>query len=132
VLVRVAPDGTEKVTPIPSPTPMSPEEAEAAAAADLDARSFTPEELVTARRAPFIKTLRRALDLTQEEFAARYRIPLGTFPNDAGGSRCDPQVYHWGSRPVTLGSGIAHAARRCFRIRARISAAAAGMLVPGP
>jgi enoyl-CoA hydratase/carnithine racemase len=25
-----------------------------------------------------------------------------------------------------------HAARRCFRIRERISAAAAGMLVPGP
>jgi putative transcriptional regulator len=28
--------------------------------------------------APRIKTLRRALGLTQEEFAARYKIPLGT------------------------------------------------------
>ena len=30
------------------------------------------------RRIPRVKTLRRALALTQEEFAARYHIPLGT------------------------------------------------------
>ena len=77
-LVRVAPDGSEELMPIPSPTPMSPEEAEAAAAADPDARPFTPEELAKVRRVPRIKTLRRALGLTQEEFAAHYRIPLGT------------------------------------------------------
>lgn len=78
VLVRVAPDGTESMMPIPSPTPMTPEEIEAAAAADPDARPFTPEELAKARRVPRVKTLRRALGLTQEEFAARYSIPLGT------------------------------------------------------
>lgn len=78
VLVRVAPDGTESIMPIPLPTPMTPEEVEAAAASDPDARPFTPEELAKARRVPRVKTLRRALGLTQEEFAARYRIPLGT------------------------------------------------------
>ncbi|MGD9616677.1 MAG: helix-turn-helix domain-containing protein [Alphaproteobacteria bacterium] len=57
---------------------MTPEEIEAAAAADPDARPFTPEELAKARRVPRVKTLRRALGLTQEEFAARYSIPLGT------------------------------------------------------
>jgi len=51
---------------------------EAAAAADPDARPMTLEELRTARRVPRVKTLRRALGLTQQEFAARYRIPLGT------------------------------------------------------
>ncbi len=30
------------------------------------------------RRKPRAKIIRRALDLTQEEFAARYHIPLGT------------------------------------------------------
>ena len=30
------------------------------------------------KRAPRPKTIRRALELTQEEFAARYHIPLGT------------------------------------------------------
>jgi len=39
---------------------------------------MTPEELRTARRVPRAKSLRRALGLTQEAFAARYHIPLGT------------------------------------------------------
>jgi len=30
------------------------------------------------KRTPQVKVIRRALGLTQEEFAARYRIPLGT------------------------------------------------------
>ena len=45
---------------------------------DPDARPFTPEELAKVKRIPRARTLRRALGLTQEEFAARYRIPLGT------------------------------------------------------
>ncbi|MGA2228779.1 MAG: helix-turn-helix domain-containing protein [Syntrophobacteraceae bacterium] len=57
---------------------MTEAEIEAAAAADPDARPMTAEELRTARRVPRIKTLRRALNLTQQEFAARYYIPLGT------------------------------------------------------
>jgi putative transcriptional regulator len=58
--------------------PMTPEEVEAAAQRDPDARPFTPEELAKAKRIPHARTLRRALELTQEEFATRYRIPLGT------------------------------------------------------
>jgi putative transcriptional regulator len=57
---------------------MTPEEIEAAARSDHDARPMTPEELPKARRVPRIRTLRRALGLTQEEFAARCHIPLGT------------------------------------------------------
>jgi len=30
------------------------------------------------KRVPRVKVMRRALKLTQEEFAARFRIPLGT------------------------------------------------------
>jgi putative transcriptional regulator len=77
-LVRVNPDGTEEVMPIPAPTPMTEAEIEAAARADPDARPFTPEERAKARRVPRIKTLRRALGLTQDEFAARYLIPVST------------------------------------------------------
>ena len=36
------------------------------------------EQLAKAKRVPRIKTLRRALGLTQDEFATRYHIPLGT------------------------------------------------------
>ena len=57
---------------------MTEAEIAAAAAADPDARPMTQEELGTARRVPRIKTLRRALALTQDEFAARYHIPWGT------------------------------------------------------
>jgi putative transcriptional regulator len=58
--------------------PMTEAEIEAAALADPDARPMTAEELQTGRRVPRIRTLRRALGLTQEEFAGRYHIPLGT------------------------------------------------------
>ena len=50
---------------------------------------MTPEQLRTARRVPRTKTLRRALALTQEEFAARYHIPLGTL-RDWEQGRCEP------------------------------------------
>ncbi|MGD0640026.1 MAG: helix-turn-helix domain-containing protein [Roseiarcus sp.] len=57
---------------------MTDEEIVAAAAADPDARPMTADQLRSARRVPRVKTLRRALGLTQEEFASRYHIPLGT------------------------------------------------------
>lgn len=57
---------------------MSEAEVSAAAGADPDARPMTTGELQSARRVARVKTLRRALGLTQEEFAARYHIPVGT------------------------------------------------------
>lgn len=62
---------------------------EAAAQADLDARPMTEAELPKARRMPRVKTMRRALGLTQEEFAARYRVPLGTL-RDGEQGRTEP------------------------------------------
>jgi putative transcriptional regulator len=64
-------------------------EIEAAAAADPDARPMTLEERRSAKRVPRTKTLRRALSLTQEEFAEKYRIPLGTL-RDWEQGRCEP------------------------------------------
>jgi putative transcriptional regulator len=77
-IVEVLSDGTERPFPVTAMRPMTEAEIEAAAAADPDARPFTPEELAKARHVPRVKTLRRALGVTQEEFAARYHIPLGT------------------------------------------------------
>lgn len=50
----------------------------AAALADPDAQPLTPERLAGMRQTPRLKIIRRALGLTQEEFAARFQIPLGT------------------------------------------------------
>jgi len=68
---------------------MTDEEVTAAALADPDAQPLTAEQLRTLRRVPRTKTLRRALHLTQEEFATRYRIPLGTL-RDWEQGRCEP------------------------------------------
>ena len=92
-LVQVLPDGSTK--PLEDKTDwarlraMTDEEVMAAALADPDAQPLTAEQLSTARRVPRTKTLRRALHLTQEEFATRYRIPLGTL-RDWEQGRCEP------------------------------------------
>ena len=57
---------------------MTDAEAHAAAMKDPDARPMTDAEFARAKRVPRAKTLRRTLGLTQEEFAARFQIPIGT------------------------------------------------------
>ncbi len=54
------------------------EQNHAAALADPDAQPLTPERLARMKQTPRVKIMRRALRLTQEEFAARFQIPLGT------------------------------------------------------
>ena len=51
---------------------------ERAARADPDAQPLTKTDLKRMKRTPQAKIIRRALELTQEEFAARYHIPIGT------------------------------------------------------
>lgn len=81
-IVQVLPDGTTR--PLKDKTDwqrlrdMTDDEVYAAALADPDAQPLTEERLAQVRRVPRSKTLRRALGLTQEEFAARFQIPLGT------------------------------------------------------
>ncbi len=57
---------------------MSEAEIEAAAQGDPDARPLMPRDLDHMRRTPQVKIVRRALGLTQETFAIRFGIPLGT------------------------------------------------------
>jgi putative transcriptional regulator len=78
VIVGVSDDGGEHQIPDMPMRPMTEAEIESAATGDCDARPMTEGELLKARQVPRAKTLRRALNLTQQEFAARYHIPLGT------------------------------------------------------
>jgi putative transcriptional regulator len=57
---------------------MSEAQVHAAALADPDAQPLTEERVAKMKRTPRLKIIRRALGLTQEEFAARFHIPLGT------------------------------------------------------
>jgi putative transcriptional regulator len=77
-LVRVKADSAEETLPAAPLICHTEAEIETAALADPDAQPFTGADLNRMRRVPRAKTLRRALSLTQEEFALRYQIPLGT------------------------------------------------------
>jgi putative transcriptional regulator len=57
---------------------MSEADRHAAAARDPDAKPLTPADFKRTTRTPQVKVIRRALGLTQEEFARRFHIPLGT------------------------------------------------------
>jgi putative transcriptional regulator len=57
---------------------MTPEMSGQAALDDSDAQPLTKEDLARMRRTPQVKVMRRALGLSQEEFSARFHIPLGT------------------------------------------------------
>ena len=82
-LVRVFPDGHEE--PFPDDDTdwdalraMSDDEINAAARTDPDnppSQDYPPGRL---KRLPQVRQMRRALHLTQDEFSARFGIPLGT------------------------------------------------------
>jgi putative transcriptional regulator len=71
------------------PRPMTAAAIEQAARGDRDALPLTEADLKRMKRTPRAKIIRRALELTQEEFAARYHIPLGTL-RDWEQGRTDP------------------------------------------
>ncbi|MFI5013105.1 MAG: helix-turn-helix domain-containing protein [Hyphomicrobiales bacterium] len=57
---------------------MTDEECHAAALADPDAQPLTPEDFKRMKRTPRVRIIRRTLGLSQEDFAARFHILLGT------------------------------------------------------
>jgi putative transcriptional regulator len=57
---------------------MTEAERHAAALRDPDAQPLTPERVMLMKRTPQVRVIRRALRLSQEEFSARFNIPIGT------------------------------------------------------
>ena len=50
----------------------------AAARSDPDAQPLTAADLKRMKRVPQAKVIRQAFDMSQEEFAERFQIPIGT------------------------------------------------------
>lgn len=81
-VAQVLPDGTTQ--PLTEKTDwkrlcaMTDEAVEAAALSDPDNPPLTEADLSRMKRVPRVRTMRRALRMTQEEFATRYHIPVGT------------------------------------------------------
>jgi putative transcriptional regulator len=62
-----------------------------AALSDPDAQPLSREDFERMKQTPRVKIIRRALGLSQEEFAKRFRIPLGTL-RDWEQGRKDPDA----------------------------------------
>ncbi len=81
-VVEELPDGSTR--PLPDRTDwarveaMTEEEIEANALSDPDNPPLTDEELARMRRVPNPRRIRERLKLTQEQFAEKFEIPLGT------------------------------------------------------
>lgn len=90
-VVRLLPDGT--TVPVESRTDwarlaaMTEEEIEANARSDPDNPPLTEAELARMRRVPDAKAIRQRLEMTQEQFAARFHIPLETVRDWETGGR---------------------------------------------
>jgi putative transcriptional regulator len=70
---------------------MTPAQRKSSAASDPDAQPITAKNQARLKRTPQVKVVRRALGLSQEEFASRFRIPLGTL-RDWEQGRKDPDA----------------------------------------
>ena len=92
---------------------MTDEECHAAALSDPDAQPLTEEDFKRMKQTPRVKIIRRVLGLSQEEFAARFAIPLGKL-RDWEQARKEPDA----------------AARAYLRVIARNPAAVAEALLP--
>ena len=57
---------------------MTAKQRRAAAMADPDNKPMTDEEWTAAPRVPQVSVIRRALKLSQEDFAGAFHIPIGT------------------------------------------------------
>ena len=57
---------------------MTPKQVEAAAERDPDNLPLSSADLARMKRTPQVRIIRRALGISQEDFASRYHIPLGT------------------------------------------------------
>jgi putative transcriptional regulator len=77
-LVQVHDDGRQTVLDKTPLRPMTEDEIMAAALSDPDAQPLDDDIAAVRRPLPKARVIRRALHLTQEEFAARYHIPVGT------------------------------------------------------
>ena len=71
---------------------MTEEQRRAAALADPDAQPLSDADMDRMKPTPRLKIIRLALGLTQEEFVARYQIPLGTLRDWEQGAKKPDQA----------------------------------------
>jgi putative transcriptional regulator len=113
-LVQVHDGGSETTLNKAPLRPMTEDEIMAAALSDPDAQPLTDETLGVRRRVPQARVIRRALHLTQEEFASRYHIPVGTLRDWEQGRSEPDQPARAYLRAI---AGAPEAVRRALEVR---------------
>ena len=96
ITVKKQQDGeSEKsASDMPAALPMTDEEVHAAALSDPDAQPLAEEDFARMKSTPRATIVRRSLQLTPEEFASRFRIPLQTLRDwEQGRSEPDSAMY---------------------------------------
>ena len=95
---------------------MTEDQRRAAALADADALLLSAADMDRMKPTPRLKIIRRALGLTQEEFAARYQIPLGTLRDWEKGAKQPDQVARAYLRAIAGDpTGVQRALHASFR-----------------
>ncbi len=89
-VMRVLSDGTEELMSAEPFHEWSDEQIEAAAWSDPDNPPLTKERLAKFHRVPRVKILRWEMGLSQDEFASRFQIPIGTL-RDWEQGRTEPE-----------------------------------------
>ena len=90
----------------------------AAAMSDPDARPLIEDDMRRMKRTPRVKIIRRALGISQEEFAARYHIPIGTL-RDWEQGRVEPDQA--ARAYLTVIARDPEAVRKALSARTRVS-----------
>jgi putative transcriptional regulator len=113
MLQRRKAKSTETATKAMMPRPMTDKEIEAAAEEDEENPPWTDEDFARAKRVPPVKFVRRQLVLSQEAFAERYMIPLGTLRDwEQGVSEPDGAGKAYVRAIIGDPEGVARALRR--------------------
>jgi putative transcriptional regulator len=86
----------------------------AAALADPDAQPLTLEKLAGMKQTPRLKIIRRALGLTQEEFATRFQIPLGTLRDWEQGAAQPDQAARAYLKVIAVDAGAVQRALQSY------------------
>jgi putative transcriptional regulator len=100
---------------------MTAEQKHVAALGDADNQPLTDQDMSRMRRVPRAKIIRRALGLTQEAFAARYHIPVGTLRDWEQGRAEPDEAAH-----LQVIAREPEMVRKALVSRVRKTAAAAG------
>jgi len=95
---------------------MTQQQLNAAAASDPESRPLTPADFAGMKRTPQVKIIRRARGMSQEDFAARYHIPIGTLRDWEQGRAVPDQAAR---AYLTLIARDPEAVRRALDVRVR-------------